>query len=125
MGESNMNIQDQEILLEIVQGDHLQKDVQKLRDLAYVAGLLIELKVKDGRSFLSVKYNDEFTEFIRSRKAGRLRKKETDQFTCGEVITLKETQGANVAAAILKIPISTFYRRYNENKGKEEGEPFI
>jgi len=120
-----MHMQDKEMLLEIVQGEHLQKDVQKLKKLASVAGLLVNLTVTDGATFLSVRYSDEFTEYIRNRKAGRPRKKETVCLTCKEVVSLKKDEGAKVAAATLKMPIATFYRHYNDNKGKNEEDLFV
>lgn len=120
-----MQLQDKEILFEVVQRNDLQKDVQKLREIASVAGLLVNLTVTDDATFLSLRYSDEFTEFIRNRNAGRPRKKGTVQLSCGEVVSLKRAEGAEVAAATLKIPITTFYRRYNDNKGKRKEDPFI
>jgi len=120
-----MHMQDKEILLEIVQGDHLQENIQKLKKLASVAGLLVTLTVTDGTTFLSVRYSDEFTEYIRNRKAGRPRKEKTVCLTCKEVISLKKDEGAKIVAAKLKMPIATFYRHYNENKGKNEEDLFV
>jgi hypothetical protein len=120
-----MHIQDKEVLFEVIQGEHLQKDVQKLKELAHVAGLLVDLTVTDSATFLSIRYNDEFTEYIRNRKAGRPRKKKAIQLTCKEVVSLKKNEGAKVAAATLKMPIATFYRHYTENKGKKEEDLFV
>ncbi len=120
-----MHMQDKEILLEVVPGENLKKDVRKLRELGNVAGLRVNLTVKDGTTFLSVGYSDEFTEFLRNRNAGRPRNKKKVQLTCGEVFALKKAEGAKIAAATLQLPVATFYRRYNENKGKKEEEPFI
>lgn len=119
-----MHMQDKEILFEVIQREDLQQDIQKLKELASVAGLLVNLTVTNGAPILSVRYSEEFTEFIRNRNAGRPRKKGSVLLSCGEVISLKEAEGAKVAATALKIPIATFYRRYYENKGKNEKESF-
>lgn len=120
-----MHMQDKEMLLEVVPGEHLQKDVQKLGDLAHVAGILVDLTVISGATFLSVRYSDEFTEFIRNRNAGRPRQKEGVPLSCGEVCSLKEAEGAKAAADKLRMPVATFYRRFNDNKGKKKEEPFV
>ncbi|MFA6845978.1 MAG: hypothetical protein WCR02_09640 [Sphaerochaetaceae bacterium] len=119
-----MNMQQEEILFEVVPGEHLQQDMLKLRKLAYTAGLLVNLTEMNGTTFLSVRYDDGFTEFVRTRHAGRPRKKESTRLTCGEVVSLKTEKGAKVVAATLGMPLATFYRHYIENKGKKEGEIF-
>jgi len=120
-----MHMQDKELLFEVVPGGNLHDDARKLGELGKVAGLLVNLTVEDGATFLSVGYSDEFTEFIRHRNAGRPRKKREVQISCAKVFSLKEEEGAKVAAATVGMSIATFYRRCNENKGKREGEPFI
>lgn len=119
-----MHLQDKDLLFEVVPGATLAQDVQKLRELAAVAGLGVRLTVKGGVSMLCVGYNEEFTEFIRNRKAGRPRKTAEVQITCGEVFATKEAQGSKAVAARLRMPLATFYRRCDENKGKGDGEPF-
>jgi len=120
-----MYMQDKEMLFEVVPGKQLGTDVRKLKTLAKVAGMLVGLTVRDGATYLSIRYSDEFTEFIRSRNAGRPRRKDAVRLTCGEVGLLKESQGAKAAASTLQMPIATFYRRCEDNKGKKEGEPFL
>ncbi len=120
-----MHMQDEELLFEVVPGGNLHKDVRKLRELCDVAGLLVNLTVKDGATFLSVGYNGEFTEFIRHRNAGRPRKKGEVRISCGKVFSLKEKEGATVAAATVGMSMATFYRRCNENKHKREEDPFV
>lgn len=120
-----MDMQNKEILFEIVSSGNLRKDVQKLRELGYVAGLLVDLTVKEDTTFLCIRYSDVFTEFIRNRKAGRHRKKEKVLITCGEVFFLKAAEGAKAAADTLGMPLATFYRRYNENKRKNEEDLFV
>lgn len=118
-------MQDGELLFEVVRGGTLYKDVMKLYVLGEVAGLQVGLIAKDGRHFLSIRYDDEYTEFKRNRNAGRPRTRRQVHLTCGEVDLLKETEGAKAAASALGMPIATFYRRYNENKGKAEEEYFV
>ena len=118
-------MQDEEMQFEVVRGGQLYKDVMKLYGLGNVAGLQVGLIVEDGKHFLSIRYNDEYTEFKRNRNAGRPRTRRQAHLTCGEVSSLKEAQGAKAAAAALGMPIATFYRRYNENKGKKEEAYFI
>lgn len=120
-----MDMQDKEILFEVVPGGNLQKDVQKLRELGHVAGLLVDLTVKEGTTFLCVRYSDEFTELIRNRKAGRHRGERKVLLTCGEVFSLKAAEGAKAAADTLGMPLPTFYRRYKENKRKNEEDLFV
>ena len=120
-----MNMQDKEMRFKVVPEEHLQKDVQKLRKLASVAGLLVNLTVTNGETFLLVTYSEDLTIFIRNRSAGRPRKKKIICLTCGEVVLLKEAEGAKVAASTLNIPIATFYRHYNDNKEKREEDPFV
>lgn len=120
-----MDMQNKEILFEIVPGGNLHKDVRKLRKLGYVAGLLVDLTVKEGTTFLCIRSSDEFTEFIRNRKAERHRKKEKALLTCGEEFSLKATGGAKAAADTLGMPLATFYRLYNENKRKNEEDLFV
>jgi hypothetical protein len=118
-------MQDKEMLLEVVPGKHLEADVGRLKALAEVAGLLVGLTVRDGATYISIRYSDEFTEFIRSRNAGRPRRKNAARLSCGEVYLLKESVGAIAAASALRMPIATFYRRCKDNRGKKEGEPFL
>ena len=118
-------MQDGEVLFEVVRGGTLYKDVMKLYGLGNVAGISVGLSTKDGRYFLSIRYDDEYTEFKRNRNAGRPRTRRQSHLTCGEVTSIKEGRGAKVAAASLGMPIATFYRRYNENKGKGEEEYFV
>lgn len=120
-----MHMQDKEMLLEVVPGAHLQEEVQKLRILASVAGIIVGLTVKNGATFLSVKYSEEFTEFIRTRNAGRPKQKGKVQLLCGEISSLKESEGAKVAAAKLHMSIATFYRHLNDNKGKKKEDEFV
>lgn len=118
-------MQYEEMVFEVVRGGTLYKDVGKLYGLADVAGLRVGLSSDDGRYFLTIRYSDEITEAKRSRNAGRPRKNREVLLTCGEVSSLKESKGAQVAAAALGMPIATFYRRYNENKGKRVEDPFV
>jgi len=118
-------MQDKEILFEVIPDGNIHRDVQKLKELANVAGLLVSLTVKGGATFLYIRYGDEYTEYLRNRNAGRPRKTDEVQLTCGEVFSLKEAEGAKVAAARLKMPLATFYRRYSENKSKKDEEPFV
>jgi len=120
-----MHLQDEELLFEMVPGEHLQRDVCTLRELCNVAGLLVDLATRDGKTLLSVRYNAEFTGFIRNRKAGRPRNSGDLQLSCEEVFSLKETDGAGMAASRLGMSVATFYRRCNENKGKKKEEPFV
>lgn len=118
-------MQDGEMLFEVVRGETLYKDVMKLHGLGNVAGFSVGLSAKDGRHFLSIRYDDEYTESKRNRNAGRPRTRRQSHLTCGEVTSIKEGRGAKAAAASLGMPIATFYRRYNENKGKREEECFV
>jgi len=120
-----MHMQDDEMLFELVPGKHLHKDVDTLKHLMNVSGVLVDVMVRDGKTSLSIRYNQEFTEYLRTRNAGRPRNKADVQLTCKEVYSLKESEGAKVAAAALRMPIATFYRRCNDNKGKREEEPFV
>ncbi|MGB4407913.1 MAG: hypothetical protein WBI82_13705 [Sphaerochaeta sp.] len=117
--------QEEKMLFEVVPDGNIHKDVQRLKELANVAGLLVDLKVKEGSTFLQIRYGDEYTEYLRSRNAGRPRKTDEVQLTCGEVSLLKETEGAQGAADRLRMSLPTSYRRYNENKGKKDVEPFV
>lgn len=118
-------MQDGELLFEVVRGGTLYKDVIKLYELGKVAGLQVGLIPKDGKHFLSIRYDDEYTEFKRNRNAGRPRTRRQTHLTCGEVDFLKETEGAEAAAVALGMPIATFYRRYKESKGKKGEEYFM
>lgn len=118
-------MQDGELLFEVVRGGTLYKDVMKLYGLGEVAGLKVGLIAKDGKHFLSIRYDDGYTEFKRNRNAGRPRTRRQTHLTCGEVDFLKETEGAKAAAVALGMPIATFYRRYKESKGKKEEEYFM
>ena len=120
-----MHMQDEEMLFELVPGEHLYENVDTLKHLMNVSGVLVDVMVRDGKTSLSIRYSKEFTEYLRNRNAGRPRKKDTLNSTCGEVFSLKEAKGAKVAAATFGMPIATFYRRCNDNKGKREEEPFI
>lgn len=115
----------EEMVFELAVRDGLYGDVGRLHSLASVAGLKVGLAVNDGRYFLSIRYSEEVTEHKRNRNAGRPRKKRRALLTCGEVVALKEAEGAKIAATTLGMPIATFYRRYKENKGKREEEPFV
>ena len=117
--------QDKEMLNEVVADGNIHENVQKLKELANIAGLLVSLKVKEGTTFLYIRYGDEYTEYLRNRNAGRPRKTDEVQLTCGEVFSLKEAEGAQGAAARLRMSMATFYRRYNANKGKKDEEPFV
>lgn len=120
-----MSIQDKELRFEVVHGADLRRDIQKLGLLGHVAGLHVSRTVKDGRTFLCVRYSDDSCEYKRTRNAGRPRKEEPAHLTCGEVASLKEKQGAKVAAATLGMSVATFYRHCNNsNKWKKDGEPF-
>ncbi len=118
-------MQDKEMLFEIVPRADLRRDIQQLGVFGHVAGLLVFLTVRDGKTFLCVQYSDDSCEYKRTRDAGRPRKKETVHLTCGEVVSLKEKEGAKVAAATLGMSVATFYRRYNNNKRKKDEEPFV
>lgn len=118
-------MQNKEILFEVVPDGNIHMNIQALKKLGNVAGLLVDLRIKEGATFLCIRYSEEFSEFIRNRNAGRPRKKEEVQLTCGEVFSLKEEEGAKVAAARLRMPLATFYRRYSENKRKRFEEPFV
>jgi hypothetical protein len=114
-----------EMLLELVPNDHLFKDIQKLRKLALVAGLSVNLISRDESSYLLVSYCDEFTEFVRTRNAGRHRESVTVTKTCGDVCSLRREKGAKATAVALNMSLSTFYRHYLENMGKHNGEMFL
>lgn len=118
-------MQDGELLFEVVRGGTLYEDVMKLYGLGEVAGLQVGLIAKDGKYFLSIRYDDGYTEFKRTRNAGRPRTRRQTHLTRGEVDFLKETEGAKAAAVALGMPIATFYRRYKESKGKKEEEYFM
>ena len=120
-----MHLQDEEIRFEVVPGEHLQRDVRMLGELGAVAGLLVGLVFKDGKTLLSVRYNAEFTEFIRNRKAGRPRNGGNPGLTCEEVFSLKETEGAAMAASKLGMSVATFYRRDKKKKEKKGNDPFV
>jgi len=120
-----MSMHDKELLFEVVPRGDLKRDIQQLGVLGSVAGLLVSCTVRDGKTFLCVQYSDESCDYKRTRNAGRPRKKETVQLTCGEIVSLKAKEGAKVVAATLGMPVATFYRRYNDNKRKKPGEPFV
>jgi hypothetical protein len=120
-----MNIQDRELSLEVVPGETFKEDVRTLRSLASVAGLLVELEQRDGAAFLHVRYNENFTEFIRNRNAGRPRSMTTGRFTCKEVFSARESDGSKAVAQRLGMSLATFYRRCNDNKGKNGDDPFL
>lgn len=120
-----MKLQDKRLSFEVVPGATLEEDVRTLRELALVAGLLVGLEQRDGRTYVSVRYGEDFTEFIRSRNAGRPRGTPTLQLSCKDVYAAKETEGARIVAARLGLPLSTFYRRCKENRSKREEEPFL
>jgi len=119
-----MHMQEDEILFELIPGKDLYKDVATLKKLMNVSGVLVDALVRDGKTTLSIRYDKDFTEYLRTRNAGRPRKETEVKLTCGDVFSLKEAEGAKVAATALQMPIATFYRRCHDNKGKREEEPF-
>jgi len=120
-----MSMQDKELLFEVVPREDLRRDIQKLGVLGHVAGLLVSRTVRDGKTFLCVQYSDDSCKYKRTRNAGRPRKEETVHLTCGEVVSLKEKEGAKVAAATLGMSVATFYRHCNNNKWKKDEESFV
>lgn len=120
-----MHMQENEILFELIPGKNFHKDVATLKRLMNVSGVLVDALVRDGKTTLSIRYDKEFTEYLRTRNAGRPKKEPEVTLTCGEVFSLKESEGAKVAAAKLQMPIATFYRRCHDNRGKGDGEPFV
>jgi hypothetical protein len=120
-----MHMQDKQLLFQVVPGNTLDEDVRMLRKLAAVAGLVVGLQCKEGCTFISVRYNEQYTEYIRSRNAGRPRNGGNPGLTCEEVFSLKETEGAAMAASKLGMSVATFYRRCNENKEKKGNDPFV
>jgi hypothetical protein len=119
-----MHVEFKEMLLELVPDDHMGEKVQKLKEIANVAGSLVSLTVKDGSTYMSVRYDDKYTKFFRTRNAGRPRKCEAKSMSCGEVSMLRWKVGARETAAALNMSLSTFYRRYWENMGKGKDEMF-
>jgi hypothetical protein len=119
-----MHVEFKEMLLELVPDDHMGEKVQKLKDIANVAGSLVSLTVKDGSTYLSVRYDDKYTEFFRTRNAGRPRKNEAKSMSWGEVSMLRWKVGARETAATLNMSLSTFYRRYADSMGKGKDEMF-
>ncbi len=119
-----MHVEFKEMLMELVPDDNLDEKVQKLKEIANVAGSLVSITVRDGSTYLSVRYDDRYTEFFRTRNAGRPRKKEAKSMTWGEVSMLRRKVGARETAATLNMSLSTFYRRYGENMGKDKDEMF-
>ena len=120
-----MHVEFEEMLLELVPGDHLNENIYKLKKLANVAGLLVSLSTQDGSTYLSIRYDEKYTEFFRTRNAGRPRKSEARAMTRGEVFcAIRQERGAKAAAAEFNMSLSTFYRRYWENMGKDKGELF-
>jgi hypothetical protein len=119
-----MHVEFEEMLLELVPDDHMGRKVQKLKEIANVAGSLVSLTVKDGSTYLSVRYDDRYTEFFRTRNAGRPRKRVAKPMTCGEVSALRREVGARETASALNMSLSTFYRRYWENMGRGKDEIF-
>ena len=117
-------MQDKEMLFEVVPREDLRRDVQKLGVIGNVAGLHIDLTVRDGKTILRMHYRDDFCKYKRTRDAGRPRKEETVQLTCGEAVSLKKKDGAKVAATTLGMSVATFYRHCNNNKWKKDEEPF-
>lgn len=118
-------MQDKEMLFEVIPREDLRRDVQKLGMIGDVAGLHIGLTVRDAKTILCVQYSDDFCKYKRTRDAGRPRKEEAVQLTCGEVVSLKEKEGAKVAATTLGMSVATFYRHYHSNKWKKGEEPFV
>ncbi|MBI9095368.1 MAG: hypothetical protein JEY71_10840 [Sphaerochaeta sp.] len=123
-GENTMHVEFKEMLLELVPDDHMDRKVRKLKEIANVAGSLVSLTVRDGSTYLSVRYDDRYTEFFRTRNAGRPRKKKAKPMTCGEVSTLRREVGSRETASAINMSLSTFYRRYLENMGKGKDEIF-
>ena len=119
-----MDMQDKEMLFEVVPREDLRRDVQKLGVLGQVAGFQAGLTVREGKTFLCVRYSDDFCKYKRTRDAGRPRKEEAVQLTCGEVVSLKKKEGAKIAATALGMSVATFYRHCNNNKWKKDGEAF-
>jgi len=119
-----MPIEFKEMLLELVPSDQLGEKIQVFKELASVAGLLVYLDIYDGVPFLSVRYDFKHTESIRTRNAGRPRKREAKAMAWGDVCALRWKKGAKAAAEELNMSLSTFYRRYDENYGKGKEEMF-
>lgn len=120
-----MHMQDEQLLFQVIPGSTLDEDVRMLGKLASVAGLVVGLQHKEGCTFVSVGYNEEYTEFIRSRNAGRPRGRREVGMACSEVFSLKEVAGAKAAAASLGMSLATFYRHCKDNRGKRGDEPFL
>lgn len=118
-------MQDKEMLFEVVPRGDLRRDAQKLGVIGDVAGLHIGLTVRDGKTFLCVRYSDDFCKYKRTRDAGRPRKEEAVKLTCGEAVSLKKKGGAKAAATALGMSVATFYRHCHSNKWKKGEEPFV
>lgn len=120
-----MHMQDKQLLFQVVWGNTLDEDVRTLGKLASVAGLVVGLQCKEGCTFVFVRYNEQYTEYIRSRNAGRPRKTWEARISCAEVFSLKDAQGAKAAASSLGMSLATFYRHCKENLGRGGDEPFV
>ncbi len=120
-----MHMQDKQLLFQVVPGNTLDEDVRMLGKLASVAGLVVGLQCKEGCTFVSVRYNEQYTEYIRSRNAGRPRKTWGARISCAEVYFRKDAEGAKAAASSLGMSLATFYRHCNENLGRGGDEPFL
>ena len=116
-------MQDKQLLFQVIPGNTLNEDVRMLGKLASVAGLVVGIQCKESFTFVSVRYNEQYTEYIRSRNAGRPRKTWEARISCAEVFSRKDAEGAEAAASSLGMSLATFYRLCKENLGRGD-EPF-
>ena len=119
-----MRTQDKELLIEICSGENTEATIAKIRELSLVAGVLVSLREMDGKLLLSYRYSDEFSEFCRSRNAGRPRKYRVRTVIVKDVREMVKTSGAKETARFIGMPLSTFYYRLKVAEKRRPDDKF-
>ena len=99
--------------------DELEAILQELNDLLSVAGI----EIRAAESTLTIDVNGEKFASVTKRRAGRKKKKATQQYE--EILAYRETHTAQETFEWLGLTKQTYYRRIKELKKEAEQESQI